>query len=110
MPKQKKKLECMVFYHDVNKDEIRPLNIFSHRGFAEDIEKNLKRCSTKEEFSKELSQDLSYYFRAKAEYEVVVSPWCGTNKTKDIKVDIYSQVNLNWDVFVNYVWRNKNTK
>lgn len=97
----------MVFYHDVNKNEIRPLNIFSHHAFMKDVQTELKKSKTKNEFSEKLSKDLLYYFWAKAEYEVIISPWCGRGQTKDIKVDIYTQVKLNWDVFVDYVWNKR---
>ena len=46
-------------------------------------------------------------FWAKAEYEVIISLWCGGKNTKDIKVDIYTQVMNNWNVFLDYVWNGK---
>ena len=70
----------------------------------EDFEKHLKECPDKEIFAKELKSSLMYYVWSKSEYEIIISPWCGGRNTKDKKVDIYSQVMLNWDKFVDYVW------
>ena len=43
-----------------------------------------------------------YYMWSKSEYEIIVSPWVG--RAEDIKIDVYSQVHMNWDRFVDYVW------
>lgn len=97
-------MEWNVFYHNVNKQKIETFNIFEHCSFNEDVNEHLKTCKTKEEFAENLKSKLRYYFWSKAQYEVIVSPWCGGKNTKDIKIDIFDQVMNNWDVFVNYVW------
>lgn len=100
-------LEWNVFYRDVNAQKIIAFNIFDHYNFNKDVQRNLKQLSNKTEFEKALKSDLQYYFWSKAEYEVVISPWCGGKNTSDIKVDIYTQVMNNWDVFVDYVWNSR---
>jgi hypothetical protein len=67
----------------------------------------LKKFKDKDEFAEQLRRDLMYYFWAKSEYEIIISAWCGGNGNEDIKVDIYTQVMNNWDVFVDYVWNSK---
>ena len=62
---------------------------------------------TKDEFSKELRSALMYYYWAKCEWEVVITPWVSTDDTKNIKVDVYWQVMNNWKVFLDYVWENR---
>lgn len=103
----KYELKWNVFYHDINRQKIATLNIFNHYKFAEDAQKNLKKNKNKDEFAEELRRDLFYYFGSKCEYEVVVKPWAGGRGHEDIKVDIYTQVRNNWDVFVDYVWNSK---
>ena len=103
----KYELKWNVFYHDINKQKITTFNIFNHWKFAEDTQKNLKKFKDKDEFAEELRRDLFYYFGSKCEYEVVVKPWAGGRGHEDIKVDIYTQVRNNWDVFVDYVWNSK---
>lgn len=100
-------LEWNVFYHSINKNEITTLNIFRHSRFSEDVQKSLKKFKDKNEFAEELRRWLSYYFRFKSEYEIVISPWCGGRDTKDVKVDIYTQVMNNWEIFLDYVWNSK---
>lgn len=103
----KYELEWNVFYHDINKQKITTLNIFNHWKFAEDVQKSLKKFKDKDEFAEQLRRDLFYYFGSKCEYEVVVKPWAGGRGHEDIKVDIYTQVRNNWEVFVDYVWNSK---
>ena len=100
-------LKWNVYYHSINKNEITTLNIFNHWKFNEDVQKNLKKIKDKDEFAEKLRRDLMYYFWSKSEYEIIISPWCGGRDTKDIKVDIYTQVMNNWDIFLDYVWNSK---
>ena len=103
----KYELKWNVFYHDINKQKITTLNIFEHGGFYNDVQKSLKKFKDKDEFAEELRRDLFYYFGSKCEYEVLISAWCGGNGKEDIKVDIYTQVRNNWEVFVDYCWNSK---
>ena len=100
-------LEWNVFYHSINKNEITTFNIFRHGSFYDDVQKSLKKFKDKNEFAEELRRWLSYYFRFKSEYEIIISPWCGGRDTKDVKIDIYTQVMNNWDIFLDYVWNSK---
>lgn len=101
------KLEWNVFYHSINKNEITTFNIFRHGGFYDDVQKSLKKFTSKDMFAEELRRDLSYYFRCRSEYEIIISPWCGSRDTKDVKVDIYTQVMNNFNIFCDYVWNSK---
>lgn len=96
-----------VFYHDVNKHELTTFNIFDHYNFNKDVLRNLNQIKDKDEFAEKLKSYLMYYFWCKSEYEVVISPWSGSMCTKAIKVDIYTQVMNNWDIFLDYVWNGK---
>lgn len=102
--KEDTNMEWNVFYHDINKRQIRTWNIFNHDRFRRDVEKHLKECTSKEEFAEKLRSELFYNFWCKAEYEVLISPWVGGSRCEEIKVDIFSQVMLNKNVFVDYCW------
>lgn len=91
-----------VFYHNCNTDKIESFNIFKHGRFREDVQKNLKIHTDKDEFAKALKSDLQYYFWSKAEYEIIISALVGGKA--ETKIDIYQQVMLNLDRFVDYVW------
>ena len=130
------KLEWNVYTHNFNGKSIEKYNIFNHGRFTEDAKKELKKCETKEEFAEELRKDLFYYFGSKCEWEVVITSWVPhitmseldrinaereeskkkydrdpynlyVNPDISKKIDVYEQVRLNWDLFVDYVWSNK---
>ena len=121
-----------VYKENLNTREIEIYNIFNHAGFARDIENLLTANLPTVEFIKELESILMYHFWARAEYEVVITSWpphiekteldrlnskweeCEkaynmvkisntVNLSTGIKVDIYSQVMLNFDRFVDYI-------
>lgn len=102
-----KDLKWNVYYHSINSKEIKTFNIFNHDGFNQDVEKYLKKHKDKDEFADKLKSSLMYYFWSKAEWEIIISPWCGGGNTEDIKVDVYEQVMNNWDIYVDYVWNSK---
>lgn len=81
----------------------------------------------KDVFEKQVLRSLQYHFWARCEYEVVITDWPTTisaeefNRIKNSdantskyrfnitpyigeKVDVYSQVMLNKDLFINYLW------
>ena len=129
-------LEWNVYYEDINAKTIRPLNVFQHHGFREDVEEAMKKSLTYEKFSHEIKRSAQYYFWCKSEYEVVITSWppyIETEKelprlvnekanntllgwsTKYLnirpavgeKIDIYDQLKLNWDRFIDYLWKEK---
>lgn len=100
-------MEWYVWYDSYNARKITALNIFRHKRFREDVEKSLNECKDKETFEKELDSHLMHYFYCKAAYEILIYPWCGNSSMVNKKVDIYTQVKLNWKPFLDYVWNNK---
>lgn len=100
-------MEWNVFYHSVNDRKIKKFNIFEHWRFDKDVRENLKKHTDKDEFAKALRSDLFYYYCSKAEYEILISAWCGGTGTETIKVDVYTQVMNNWEIFLDYVWNHK---
>lgn len=102
-------LEWNVFYHNFNKREITKFNIFKHSRFAKAVEELLNTQTNRVDFADELKRELMYYFWCKSEYEIIISPWGFSNHSCDeeLKVDIYNQVMMNWDQFVDYVWNSK---
>lgn len=101
-------IEWYVYYHDVNAQKIVKWNVFTHGSFKNEVNKLLKEEVTKEEFIDKLKRQLMYYFWSKCQYEIILSPWIG--RADNIKIDIYDQVMLNFDSFVDYVWSFKEGK
>ena len=129
-------LEWNVFCHNVNKNKIEIFNIFNHWKFSEDVQKSLKKFKDKDEFAEQLRRYLFYYFCSKCEYEIIITSfptyitmneldrlnherWThkdryGTDYVRinvspdtGAKIDIYTQVMNNWDIFLDYVWNSK---
>ena len=95
-----------VFYYNINAKKIQTYNIFDHYSFTKYIKEHLQSCTTKEEFEDKIERELSYYFWSKSEWEILISPWIGDEKAI-VKIDVYDQVMNNWNIFVDYVWKNR---
>lgn len=101
-------MEWYVYYHDFNAQKIIKWNVFNHGSFRKEVDELLKEELTKEEFTDKLKHQLMYYFWSKCEYEVILLPWTG--QADDTKIDIYDQIMMNFDNFVDYVWSFKSEK
>lgn len=102
-------MEWNVYYHNVNKDKIETYNILEHGSFIEDVLNDLNECRHKDdfaEFKRRLQRELRYYFWSKAQWEILLKPWVGSRNKEEVKIDVYDQVMLNFDIFADYVWRN----
>lgn len=108
-------MEWNVLIGDFNSGEIESYNVFRHSGFVRDVAQTLRKFSAStpwdaEGLENELNRILRYYFWSKCEWEIVVSHWppCPKNKKlRSEKVDVYSQVMLNWDVFYQYLLQHR---
>ena len=100
-------MQWNVFFHNYNKNEIEQYNIFNHSSFRYEVKQLIKKYKDKDTFIDQLKIELAYYFWSKCEWEVIISPWVGKKEPCKAKIDVYDQVMLNWDIFANYVWENK---
>ena len=48
-----------------------------------------------------------YYFWSKCEWEIILSDWPPSDTFCKEKIDVFDQVMLNWDIFVDYIWNNR---
>ena len=96
-------LEWNVFCYNFNEKKIEKFNVFNHASFERDVRRLLVKTESKEEFSDELAVSVKYYYWAKSEWEVVITPWVGS-KSAILKVDVVEQLKMNWDCFVDYTW------
>lgn len=101
-------LSWYVYRQDANSGKIEPWDIFGHWRFRQDIIELLKRLdenTDRADFAKDVKSNLMYYFWSKAEYEIILKNWIGKNC--EIKIDVYDQVMLNFDKFIDYLWGHK---
>lgn len=101
-----KPLEWYVYVFDVNSRHIYHMNIFNHGGFNRAV-KAIIRDQTevydKETFASAVRGELMYYFWSKVEYEVMISDVMFTEN--QAKIDVYDQILMNWDRFIDYLWQ-----
>ena len=135
--KSKQVLSWNVYKFDNSNQELNVFNVFEHRSFNFYVKKLLKQDISKEEFENQLLREVQYYYWAKFEWEFVVTgnnphinqkelerilsecylklkkadPPCKhslINLAHAYKIDVYEQLCLNWNEFVDYVWNHKN--
>ena len=95
-------LEWNVWCNELNTNKIKPFNIFNHCSFNKAVTDIFSKRLHMDEFEEMIDKEAMYYFWCKAEYEVMIGgPFERGEKTK---IDIYSQLKLNWDRFIDYLW------
>ena len=93
MPKTKN-LVWNVYRYDFNARKIENYNVFNHSGFDRDVKKIPR--DDKAEFADKLEEHIEK--RGNEPRVLNICPTVGS------KIDIYDQLMLNWDYFVDYVW------
>ena len=104
-------LTWYVFYEDFNARKIILTNIFKHSAFVNDVKEAYKRYTktlNEKEFWEKVDSSLRYYYWSKAEMETVVTALIHPEKCDSMKIDIYSQVKMNWNAFREYLWNHIN--
>lgn len=97
-------LKWNVYRHSFNEKEFEVFNVFHHASFRKSVEKYLKEKDLiKDKFEERIRREAMYYFWCKCEYEIVLKQWTGPDCEQ--KIDIFDQLQLNWDHFIDYLWR-----
>ena len=136
------KLVWNAYKYSCSTGEFRIFNIFDHNSFYCNIRKLLKLDISKEDFAERLRREVQYYYWSKTEWECIItgsqpridrkelqriisecylqclnadppSKRSFVNLLHSDKIDVYDQLCLNWDAFVDYVWsyaKSKNSK
>lgn len=95
-------MEWNVYHYDTNTRKIEPYNVlYRMEPFIKDLKKKYK---DKEDFAEQLRKELMYHYWSRCEWEIVVSAWCGGDGKEARKIDVYSQIMMNWQPFVDYCW------
>lgn len=96
-------MEWNVYRYNINGHRVEKFNIFNHCSFAKDFEELKQERLDEEQFVKKLDGILMYYFWCKYEHEVVVGEYSDSSDRVESRIDIYDQIKLNWNTFVDYV-------
>lgn len=101
-------LQWNVYIENVNRSAIEVYNIFDHGRFVQSCAAMVSKVGeNRAEFDKKLRSEVMYYFWSKCEWEIILDAWPSFPKFKPLKVSVYDQVNLNWDIFADYVWNHR---
>ena len=102
-------MEWNVYYHDFNKDEIRPYNVLGGSYYKDCIKKLKKKSKTKEDFSELLRREMMYHFWSRSEWELIIeitednriflNPWCGCRNPENTRIDVTEDNSFNWREF-----------
>lgn len=96
-------LEWNVWRNELNTDKIQPFNVFNHYSFNKAVTDIFSKCYLHmDEFEEMIDKEAMYYFWCKTEYEVMIGGLL--ERGQKTKIDIYSQLKLNWDRFIDYLW------
>lgn len=128
-------LSWKVYWEEPNKRIIKEYDIFKN-GYWENIAKNLKETFPKrKEWENHLRTQLMAQYWSRSEYEIILTSWPPYINIEDIdrinqeiinrektwgtkpykinitptverKIDIFEQLELNWEVFTDYIWNN----
>ena len=101
-------LKWFVFIEDINKKRIRVYNIFEHKDFMEDCNDAWENYKNKHHdflrYQENIDSILMYYFWCKCEWEMVLSNFPPSDSFQKKKIDVYQQVKINWDIFIDYLF------
>ena len=101
-------LEWNVYVENINSRKILPFNVFDHDFFTFGCAKAAKKCMSKPEFAEEVKHELMYYYWSKCEWEILLASWTRPEDEKShYKIDVYSQIMLNYPRFIDYLWDNR---
>lgn len=86
-------------------------NVFNNTIFSEQVTKALKKYKSIEEFAGRVKSWAMYCFWSKCEYEIILSHWPPNERFEELKIDVFDQLMLNFNTFVEYIWNScKRTK
>lgn len=100
-------LKWNVYVSNFNSGEIEIHNVFDHCGFWNDCVSAKKTEKTKEKFAEKIKSSLMYYYWSKCEWEITVHHWPDNERMKNKKIDVYQQIRMNWDIFIDYLWEHR---
>ena len=102
-------LSWLVWYYNFNAQKIEQYDVFRHGGFLRECRDAAgKYGEDRAAFEEEIRRSLLYYYWSKCEWEIILSGWPPSRDGQEArKVDVYSQVMINRELFMDYVWNHR---
>ena len=127
-----KNLIWNVFVEDNHK--IKVYNVLS-KSIIEKIKKAKKNFPNKKDFNEEVRHIMMYHFWSKCEWEIILTSWPTSISVEELnrlredlkehvkkyksvpyrlipnldveeKIDVFRQIEINWEIFIDYLWNN----
>ena len=93
-----------VLHHDFNSGKVEFYDILSHGSFLDDVRQSRKDHPDDDVlFMDDVRSFLRYYFWSRCEHEILVSGMHLRKGEEPSKVDVFDQVDANWDAFSSYL-------
>lgn len=94
-----------VYRYSLDEKKIVVWNIFDSYSFYEKFGKIIKKKYEKDVFAKEVKSALFNCFNGRYEHEITICNYPKSDNDKeDLQVDVYEQVMLNFDAFIDYLY------
>lgn len=97
-------LEWNVLYSDFNSSRIKTYNVLGG-SFPEKLAKEIKKhkIENREQLKEHLKHDFMYHYWCKSEYEIAVGGLYADYPEKFEKIDIWTQIEMNFDHIIDYI-------
>lgn len=107
--KRLSRLHWFVYRFDFNTKEIKPYDVFNHYTFLEDLKVFMRSYSKTipdfKAFNERLTLITKSCYWSRCEYEILLTGWPPhEGRPEETKIDIYDQLNLNWQHFAEYTF------
>ena len=90
----------------IRNESLEKFNVFQSVSFLEGLKKCFKKYKNDiEKLKQKIESCAIYSFWSKYEYEILISS--EKSEDKKSKIDVYNQLLLNWDAFVEYTLKHK---
>lgn len=123
-----------VYVENHNKRKIEKYNVLNDT-IIEEILNRTKDLKDKKSFSEEVDRIIMYYYWSRSEWETILADWPPRIDTSELsnlnaemerhqkifgkkpysltvnlvtaeKIDVYDQITMNWNLFIDYLWEN----
>ena len=86
MKTKKTNLVWKVYVYNRNSKGMEQYNLFENYNFLHSVAEHTRDCE---------------------EWEIIISPWIAQGQNEERKIDVYEQIMMNWDVFIDYLWKHR---
>lgn len=132
---RKYSLTYYVYVENINKRKIEKYNVLNDTIIDEIIERTKDFPGDKKAFAEQVEHIMMYHYWARSEWETILTSWPPNMKPEELnklnqevedtqkkygrdpytltvslttaeKIDVYDQIVMNWNIFIDYAWEN----